>query len=166
MQHDFDNTDDIRDLDDRELHRLVRDRFADDTAIDADDLVVEVKNGRVRVSGRVGTDGERRIADHILSDGIGLTDYDNEIVVDPIRRAESPEAIDDHLADEEAHEGRLLGDEPPQTSDEAEHLRDDADNQRRGTTDANEATEGAAPWTPPTRPTPEGISDRPAGEDH
>ena len=166
MQRDFDNTDEIQDLDDRELHRLVRDRLADDTAIDADDLLIEVRDGRVRVSGRVGTDGERRIADHILSDGIGLTEYDNEIVVDPIRRAESPEAMDDHLADEEIHEGRLLGDRPPQTSDEAEHLLADVDPQLLGTSDANEATENAAPWTPPTGPTPEGVDDARPGEDH
>lgn len=159
MQHDFDNTDEIRDLDDQELHRLVRDRLADDTAIDADDLLVEVRDGRVRVSGRVGTDGERRIADHILSDSLGLTEYDNEIVVDPIRRAESPEAIDDHLASEEMHEGRMFGDRPPQSSDEAEHLADDVDAQLFGTTDVTEATESGVPWTPPSGPTPEGRND-------
>ncbi len=160
MQHDFDNTDEIRDLDDQELHRLVRDRLADDTAIDADDLLVEVRDGRVRVSGRVGTDSELRIADHILSDGLGLTEYDNEIVVDPIRRAESPEAIDDHLADEEMHEGRMLGDRPPQSSDEAEHLVEDVDTGLFGTTDATEATESGAPWIPPSGPTPEGTEQR------
>src|SRR5687767_9355215 len=166
MQRDFDNTDEIRDLDDQELHRLVRDRLADDSAIDADDLLVEVSDGRVRLSGRVGTDGERRIADHILSDGLGLVEYDNEIVVDPIRRAETPEAIDDHLAEEEMHEGRLLGDRPPQSSDEAEHLSEDVDAQLFGTTDVNEATESGAPWNPPTGPTPEGMDDAQTGERH
>ena len=166
MQQDFDNTDEIRDLDDQELHRLVRDRLADDSAIDADDLLVEVNDGMVRLSGRVGTDGERRIADHILSDGLGLTEYENEIVVDPIRRAESPEAIDDHIANEEMQEGRLLGDRAPQSSDEAEHLNDDDDAQLFGTTDVNEATESGAPWNPPTGPTPEGIDDSPTGEAH
>lgn len=156
MQRDFDNTDEIRDLDDQELHRLVRDRLADDSAIDADDLLVEVQDGRVRLSGRVGTDGERRIADHILSDGIGLTDYENEIVVDPIRRAESPEAIDDHIANEEMQEGRLLGDLPPQSSDEAEHLGGNLDTELFGTSDVTEAAESGAPWTPPSGPTPEG----------
>jgi len=166
MQHDFDNTDEIRDLDDQELHRLVRDRLADDSAIDADDLLVEVSDGRVRLSGRVGTDGERRIADHILSDGLGLVDYENEIVVDPIRRAESPEAIDDHIANEEMQEGRLLGDRAPQSSDEAEHLGHDVDAQLFGTSDVTEATEGGAPWNPPTGPTPEGMDDAATGERH
>ena len=77
MQQDYDNTDEMRDLDDQELHRMVRDRLADDSAIDADDLVVEVRDGRVRVSGRVGTDSELRIADHILSDGLGLGNPDS-----------------------------------------------------------------------------------------
>lgn len=159
MQHDFDNTDEIRDLDDQELRRLVRERLADDSALDADDLLVEVSDGRVRLSGRVGTDGERRIADHILSDSIGLTDYENAVVVDPIRRAESPEAIDDHLANEEMQEGRLLGNRPPQSSDEAEHLTEDLDTELFGTSDATEATESGAPWNPPTGPTPEGLDE-------
>ena len=160
MQQDYDNTDEMRDLDDQELHRMVRDRLADDSAIDADDLLVEVRDGRVRVSGRVGTDSELRIADHILSDGLGLTEYDNEIVVDPIRRAESPEAIDDHVANEEMQEGRLLGDRAPQSSDEAEHLAEDVDTELFGTPDATEATESGAPWTPPSGPTPEGLEPR------
>lgn len=159
MQHDFDNTDEIRDLNDQELRRLVRERLADDSALDADDLLVEVSDGRVRLSGRVGTDGERRIADHILSDSIGLTDYENAVVVDPIRRAESPEAIDDHLVNEEMQEGRLLGNRPPQSSDEAEHLTEDLDTELFGTSDATEATESGAPWNPPTGPTPEGMDE-------
>lgn len=166
MQQDYDNTDEMRDLDDQELHRMVRDRLADDSAIDADDLVVEVRDGRVRVSGRVGTDSELRIADHILSDGLGLTEYENEIVVDPIRRAESPEAIDDHLADEEMHEGRILGDRAPQSSDESEHLAEDVDTELFGTTDPTEATESGAPWIPPSGPTPEGREEMPPGEGH
>ncbi|MGI9139903.1 MAG: BON domain-containing protein [Gemmatimonadaceae bacterium] len=159
MQHDFDNTDEIRDLNDQELRRLVRERLAGDSALDADDLLVEVSDGRVRLSGRVGTDGERRIADHILSDSIGLTDYENAVVVDPIRRAESPEAIDDHLANEEMQEGRLLGNRPPQSSDEADHLTEDLDMELFGTSDATEATESGTPWNPPTGPTPEGVDE-------
>lgn len=159
MARDFDNTDDIPEMTDAELHRLVRERFDAEQALDPDDLVISAQDGRVTVTGRVGTEVELRIADHVLSDGLGLTDYDNQLVVDPIRRAESPEAIDEHLVDEAEHEGRLLGDRAIPLSPEAEHLGDDHANAHMyGTADVQEAIEEAAPWIPPEGPTPEGLS--------
>lgn len=158
MARDYDNTDDIAEMSDEELHRLVRDRFQADTAIDPDDLVVTVRDGRVTVSGRVGTEVELRIADRILSDAIGLSDYDNQLVVDPIRRGESPEAIDEHLASEEEHEGRLLGDRAVPLSPEAEHSEEHLSAHMFGTSDVHEATEEATPWIPPEGPTPEGLA--------
>jgi hypothetical protein len=119
----------------------------------------------------VGTEGELRIADHILSDAIGLDRYENQLVVDPIRRAESPEAIDEHLADEEQHEGLLLGDRAVPLSPEAEHLEEDISAHLFGTADVHEAIESAAPWVPPESPTPEGVGGTeppaaPTGEDY
>lgn len=171
MAHDFENTDDISGMTDDELHRLVRDRFDSEQALDPDDLVVTVRDGRVTVAGRVGTEVELRIADHLLSDGLGLTDYDNHLVVDPIRRAESPEAIDEHLVDEAEHEGRLLGDRAVPLSPEAEHREDNVSAHTFGTADVQESIEEAAPWIPPEGPTPEGLRGTDAGpetrsEDH
>jgi hypothetical protein len=172
MARDYENSDEISALSDSDLHRLVRDTFDREMAIDPDDLVVSVRDGRVTVAGRVGTEGELRIADHILSDTIGLSDYANDLVVDPIRRAESPEAIDDHLADEAEHEGLLLGDRAVPFSPEAEHLEENLSAELLGTTDPRAATEGGVPWVPPESPTPEGMggpgsADRAArGEDH
>lgn len=157
MAHDFENTDDISEMTDDELHRLVRDRFDAEQALDPDDLVVTVRDGRVTVAGRVGTEVELRIADHLLSDGLGLTDYDNQLVVDPIRRAESPEAIDEHLVDEAEHEGRLLGDRAVPLSPEAEHQGENVNTHMFGTADVQESIEEAAPWIPPEGPTPEGL---------
>lgn len=157
MAHDFENTDDISGMTDDELHRLVRDRFDAEQALDPDDLVVAVRDGRVTVAGRVGTEVELRIADHLLSDGLGLTDYDNQLVVDPIRRAESPEAIDEHLVDEAEHEGRLLGDRAVPLSPEAEHRAGNVNTHMFGTADVQESIEEAAPWIPPEGPTPEGL---------
>jgi hypothetical protein len=92
-------------------------------------------------------------------------------VVDPIRRAESPIAIDEHLADEDAHEGLLLGDRPGTDSPEADHLREDVRAELFGTSDVQKSIEGAIPWIPPESPTPEGLSGTDAspgvlGEDH
>ncbi len=86
-------------------------------------------------------------------------------MVDPIRRAESPEAIDEHLVDEDLHEGLLLGDRPRSDSPEAEHLHEDLRAELFGTTDVGEAIEGGIPWNPPDGPTPEGLEgseDRPS----
>ena len=74
------------------------------------------------LSGRVGTDGERRIAEHVLTDVLGVTDFVNDLLVDPSRRAESPAAIEEHLADEEQRSGALLGDVAVPFSPESEHL--------------------------------------------
>jgi hypothetical protein len=171
MALDYENSDSVAGLPDDELRRLVRDRLDAERALDPEDVTVAVQNGVVTLTGRVGTEGELRIADHILSDALGLERYENELVVDPIRRAESPEAIDEHLADEEQHEGLLLGDRAVPLSPEAEHLEEDVSAHLFGTADVHEAIESAAPWVPPESPTPEGFGGTeppapPTGEDN
>jgi hypothetical protein len=163
MADDYDNTDEIANLSDDELRTLVRSELRSQKAFDADDISVHVHNGRVTVSGRVGTDVELRIVDHVLTDLIGLRDPKNNLVVDELRRAESPEPIDEHLVDEEERAGLLLGDEARQQDPEAEHLALDRDLNPSGTHDVIEAIEEAEPWIPPEGPTPEGLSgqDRP-----
>lgn len=157
MADDYDNTDEIRNLTDQELLRHVRTELAAQNGFDADDLDVSVSRGAVTVSGRVGTEAELRIVDHVLTDVIGITDVTNNLVVDELRRATSPEAIDEHLADEEEHGGLLLGDVPRPFSPEAEHLADMGSEDSMGTHDVQESIEGAEPWIPPESPTPEGL---------
>lgn len=171
MAHDYENIDDIEDMDDGELRAYVRDRLDEQLAFDSEDIEVSVRNGVVSLSGRVGTESEYRIVEHVVTDVLGLSDVKNELVVDPIRRAESPIAIDEHIVDEELHEGLLLGDGPRPDSREAEHLREDRRAELFGTTDVQKSIEGAIPWTPPESPTPEGLSGTDAtpgvlGEDH
>lgn len=171
MAHDYENIDDIEDMDDGELRAFVRDRLDEQLAFDSDDLEVSVRNGVVTLSGRVGTESELRIVEHVVTDVLGLGEVKNDLVVDPIRRAESPAAIDEHLVDEEVHEGLLLGDRPRPDSEEAEHLHEDRRAELFGTTDVQKSIEGAIPWVPPESPTPEGLSGTDAtpgalGEDH
>ena len=171
MAHDFEDIHNIDDLSDEELRDLVRSRLAESNAIDSDDISVQVASGRVTLSGRVGTEAELRIADHLVTDSLGIVELDNEIVIDAIRRADSPEAIDDHNADEEATEGLLLGDRAVPLSPEAEHLEEDLDGRLFGTTDVGKSTAEGMPWVPPESPTPEGLSGTDAGpgamgEDH
>ncbi len=158
MEKDYEDTRDIDNLSDNELRALVRDEFESQLAFDPDDVEVSVSSGVVKLSGRVGTEEELRIAEHVVTDIVGVGRVKNEMVVDPIRRAESPEAIDEHLVDEELHEGLLLGDMARTEDPEAEHLRENIRAELFGTTDVQQAIEGAIPWNPPDGPTPEGLS--------
>lgn len=171
MAQDFENIDDTASMSDGELRAFVRDRIEEQLAFDPEDIEVAVRNGVVRLSGRVGTESEYRVVERLLTDVLGLSEVQNDLVVDPIRRAESPIAIDEHLADEDAHEGLLLGDRPGTDSPEADHLREDTRAELFGTADVQKAIEGAIPWIPPESPTPEGLSGTDAGsgvlgEDH
>lgn len=171
MAQDYENIDDTADMNDGELRAFVRDRLDEQLAFDSDDIEIAVRNGVVRLSGRVGTESEYRIVEHVVTDVLGLSEVTNDLVVDSIRRAESPEAIDEHLVDEEVHEGLLLGDGPRPDTEEADHLHEDRRAELFGTTDVQKSIEGAIPWVPPESPTPEGLSGTDAGpgvrgEDH
>jgi len=157
MAHDFENIDDLDDLSDAELRALVRDRLAEHRGLDLRDITVHVRDRVVELSGRVGTEGERRVAERVVTDTIGLPSVRNDIVVDSLRRAESPEAADDALADEEEQAGLLLGDRPVSLSPEAEHMEEDLDGRLFGTSDVGSAIQNGTAWIPPTTPTQEGI---------
>ncbi len=133
MERDYEDIDEIDEQTDGELRALIRDRLEEQVAFDPNDVEIAVRDGVVRLSGRVGTEQELRIVEHVVTDLIGIKEVTNELVVDPIRRAESPAAIDEHLVDEELHEGILFG-----------------------TTDVHESIEEGIPWNPPDGPTPEG----------
>jgi hypothetical protein len=156
MAHDFEDIHDLDDLNDDELHALVRTHLAADDALDERDITVRVEDGFVTLAGSVGTEAEQRIAEHIVTDVLGIEQYENTLTVDQLRRAESPMAIDEHLAEEDATEGRLLGDRAVPLSPEAEHLEEDLDARLYGTTDVGEAIAEGMTWNPPDAPTPEG----------
>jgi hypothetical protein len=157
VEKDYEDIRDIDHLSDNELRALVRDEFDAQLAFDPDDVDVSASSGVVRLSGRVGTEEELRIVERVVTDLLGIERFKSELVVDPIRRAESPEAIDEHIVDEELHEGLLLGDRPRPEDPEAEHLHENIRAELFGTTDVQESIEGAIPWNPPDGPTPEGV---------
>jgi hypothetical protein len=176
MERDFENIHDLDNLSDDELRQLVRNHLAAHNALDVDDLDVRVEDGVVVLGGRVGTEGERRIAHHVVTDVLGITSVRNEILIDPIRRAESPEPVDDHLAEEDRVEGLLLGDKPQPFDDEAKPVDGgdpySLDKHLSGTTNVQDAIAGGTTWIPPEAPTQEGMSGTDAdatdlsGEDH
>ena len=124
MADDFDNTDEIQNLSDDELRELVIDQLRDEPMLHGDSIGVGAQAGKVIVTGMVGTEEEFRILDHFLTDVVGLSDIQNDVVIDELYRALSPVAMDEHLADEERHEGLMLGDKPSQFTAESEHLAD------------------------------------------
>jgi hypothetical protein len=156
MARDFEDIHDLDDLSDTELRDLVREHLAAHRGIDADDVGVTVRDGRVTLDGRVGTEEERRIAERVVTDVLGVEDCENDLLVDAARRAESPEAADDNLVQEDAEEGLLLGDRPVPLNPESEHLADDVDHELYGTTDVQHAIADGTAWIPPEAPTPEG----------
>lgn len=167
MARDFEDIHDLDDLNDDELRGLVREHLSAHNALDIDDLTVRVENGTVILEGRVGTDGERLIAEHVVTDLVGAQKCRNDIFVDPSRRAVSPEAVDEHIADEERREGLLLGDRPVPLSPEAEHRQEDLNAELYGTTDVQEVIESGTAWIPPESPTQEGFTEQnESGEDH
>jgi hypothetical protein len=171
MPRDYENLHDIDDLSDDELREVVRQHLASHNGLDINDLEVSVADGVVRLAGRVGTEGERRIAEHVVTDTLGIVSVNNEILVDSIRRAESPIAIDEHLADEERTEGLLLGDRPTQYADGTPRDDENTDERLWGSTDVQDVIANGVPWIPPESPTPEGMSGTDAtgpdmGEDH
>ena len=173
MAHDYEDIYDLDDLDEDELRQIVRERLTDNNFVDVDDISVRVTDGVVHLIGRVGTEGEQRVAERLITDLLGLEHVENELVVDPIRRAESPLDVEEHAASEQAHEGLLLGDVPPQQSDEVFQARGDEDPEQRaiGTTDVQDAIAHGTAYIPPTSPTQEGFSGTDAGsgaygEDH
>lgn len=157
MEKDYEDIRDTDDLNDNELRAVVRDAFEQQMAVDPDDVSIAVRSGVVTLSGRVGTEEELRIAERIVTDMVGLEKVRNNLFVDEIRRAESPEAIDEHLVDEQLHEGLLLGDRPRPEDPEAEHLQENLRAELFGTTDVQQSIEDAIPWNPPDGPTPEGL---------
>ncbi len=166
MARDFEDLHDVGDLNDDELRGLVRERLVAHNGLDIDDITIRVAQGEVTLGGRVGTDGERLVAEHIVTDVVGAP-CRNEIFVDSMRRAESPEAVDDSLVDEDRHEGLLLGDRPVPLSPETETLAEDLDSDLFGTTDVGHAIQEGTPWIPPESPTQEGLVEgRETGEDH
>ena len=166
---DFENIHSIDDLSDRELRDLVRSHLRAHNGLDADYITVQVQDGAVTLEGRVGTDYERRVAEHVLTDTLGLKSVSNALVVQAIHRAESPLDIEDHLVDEERAEGLMLGDRPVPLDSESETAHEDIEARLYGTTDVGKAISEGTAWIPPESPTQDGLEGTAggaAGEDH
>lgn len=165
MPRDYEDIFELDDVNDAELRAIVRETIERHDGVDADSIVVSVKDGVVRLSGRVGTDGERQIADHVLSDVIGLTKYENDIVVDSIHRDEAPEAADDAAAEAAEGSSEPLGRPRRPLDDASADEEDELEARLYGSHDVTSAIEQGTAWAPPDSPTQEGFSERIGDED-
>lgn len=156
MARDFEDLHDLEALDDVELRDLVRERLAETSGVDAENITVHVENGTVHLIGRVGTEGELRIAEHVITDTLGIQDYENELVVDANRRSEQSEDATDRT--EIDGDGGYLGDRPSDQDDGSTGHAEDVEAQLYGTNDVQEAIGEGQSYTPPMEPTPEGMS--------
>jgi hypothetical protein len=157
MAHDFEDLHDLDDLSDDELRDVVREHLREHGGMDVDSITVRVEDGVVNLSGRLGTEVELRMAERIVADMVGVERFENELVLDAIRRDESPVAIDDHLAAEEEQESDLLGDRPVPISPEVDEVEESLDGRLFGTHEVRKAIADGTPWIPPESATPEGL---------
>jgi hypothetical protein len=159
MARDFEDIHDLDDLNGEELRALVLEHLAGHDSLDIGELTVRIDHGTVILGGRVGTDSERLIAEHVVTDQLGAVECRNEIVVDPNYRAMNPEAADDDAASDDRATTVEFGDRVESSSAgegrEGEDLGDDL----FGTTDVQSAIEDGNPWVPPDNSTSEGLTE-------
>jgi hypothetical protein len=157
VAEDYEDFYDIESMTDEELEALVRDQFDRHPDLDAARLDLSVADGRVAVEGRVGTEAELQIIEHLLTDVIGVP-VDNDLVVDELVRQEQPEGADEANAllytQGQAHGGA------DRTEDSAEHLMNDTAAEQYGTDDMREAIERGHTYNPPDSPIQEGSRSR------
>ena len=161
MARDYEDLHNIEELDDNELRELVREQLREHAGLDIAEITVQAREGKVTLSGRVGNEGESRVAEHVLTDVLGIEDYQNDLVVDQLARAHNPEAADDSVAENEERSGGFRGDVEVSMTDESAHLADGADDDLAGTSNYQKVMEDGLTYNPPSSPTAEGESDSP-----
>ena len=164
MPKDFENTINTDQLDDDDIRDLVRQRLDEADDFEVDNVEVAVRDGQVLVEGRVGTDEERQHVEQVLT-SLGVQDYENNVVVDEVVRAEHSEAADVASLEDAAIDDEM-GERGRATSDTAEHLLADTAGEQFGTHDMQKAIEQGQSYTPPDGPMQEGIEGGPQGERH
>ena len=161
MARDYEDLHNIEELDDNELRELVREQLREHASLDIDEITVHAHEGKVTLSGRVGSDSERRVAEHVLTDVLGIEDFDNDLVVDSLARPMNAEAADESIEEDAERSGGMLGDREVSMTDESAHLADSPEGDRAGTSDYTRVMEDGMTYNPPSSPTAEGESDSP-----
>ena len=155
---------DFGSMSDDEIRSVIAEHLQENPSLDADWIDVVVQDGFVTLSGRVGTDGEVQVAESVIHDILGITDYQNDLVVDELHRISLSEASDEATTQaDEMDESVASGDVQDQQTDTAEHLVANLEEDTFGTQDMGAAIRDGNPYIPPDRPQADGYGSR---EDH
>ncbi|MDP9347949.1 MAG: BON domain-containing protein [Gemmatimonadota bacterium] len=157
MAQDFDELFfDFDTMTDDEIYSVVMQQLQEYPNLDPGWMDVTVRDGFVTLSGRVGTDYEKQVAEKVIAEVLGIENFSNELVVTEAVRGTVPEAADDAAVYEQEMQDHLGGGVPNQ-SDTAAHLLENIETQTYGTRDMQEAIEEGAPYIPPDRPIADGY---------
>ena len=152
---DYENALNLEQMTDPDIEELVRQELDEDDAFDADAVEVAAEDGRVTVSGRVGTEAERQRVDQILT-ALGATEFRNDVVVDEATRVQRAAAADSAHVEDAAADAQI-GEAGKATTDTAEHLHEDRSDDLHGTKDMKKAIQEGKSYSPPDRPVQEGV---------
>ena len=151
---------DFQNMTDDEMREVVLEHLRDSPKLDVDDIEVDVRDGRVTLSGRVGTDMEVRVAEAVLDDVLGLDDFSNELVVDELRRGDDPSNLGDDAAGWDGDLTEAAANASSQQSDTAEHLVEDLEAETHGSSDMGQAIRDGSAYSPPDGPVSDGYGSR------
>jgi hypothetical protein len=154
MADDYEDIYDIESMTDDEIQALVSEELEEHPDLDASRLELAVAEQQVTLTGRVGTEAELQIVEHVITDVIGLR-VRNDLVVDELVRQEQPEAADE--ANTRVYPGGQARGGADRTEDSAEHLLEDTAAEQYGTNDMGEAIERGYSYNPPDTPVQEGT---------
>ena len=157
MAQDYEDFYDVESLTDEELESLIREELDEQPDLDTSRLDLSVHDGRVTVAGRIGTEAEYQIIEHVMTDVIGVQ-VNNEMVIDELTRIEQPEAADD--ANSLVYRAGSAHGGADRTEDTAEHLLDNTRAEQFGTTDISETGQTGYTYNPPDSPVQEGTRSR------
>ncbi len=152
---DYEGSVNLDQMTDEDVCDLVQERLKEDEEFDADNVEVSISDGRLVVDGRVGTEGERQYVDQVLS-ALGATDFENNVVVDELRRGERSEAADIAHMEDVANQAPL-GESAKSASDTADHRLGEEAPELYGTQDMKKAIQEGDTYNPPTGPVQEGV---------
>lgn len=150
---------DVDAMDDGELRSLIVELLGDEPSVDAEGIEVLVRDGVVRVRGRLGTEDEVEAVERIIVDRLGIDAFESELVIDELVRSEQSEAADEAASDGDRR-SRDRNQRGDRTDPEAEHLIDDVEGELYGTDDMQKAIEQGESYSPPESPHEEGTRSR------
>jgi hypothetical protein len=159
MANDFEDLYDLGNMSDDDLRDLVLEELSEYPELDVDLIEVSVRNGKVSLTGRVGTEQEIQQVEHVLTDVLGVEFVSNELMIDELTRGERSQewdeaAVEERVGNPQQAEGTL------RTSDEASHLTENLEAEQYGVDDPGEANKRGVTYEPPVRPVREGTESR------